>query len=493
MGYIIAILICMGDNCDLLRPEPESTYPTYEACSQATAAKAGDLGKFAAAHREQGRESEILCLRPDIQVVELDEEHEALVPTDVHETPTGDSRVIGTVARGNKVRVTGAIAGTKWLRITLPNGKSGYIFGERTRKMSFDEINAATVSVASSAVPPAAPARAPPPSVTSPPPSTPPPVPPQAAIRPTTPSPALPPPKGRQEFRDCEQCPVMIALPLGSFDMGSSADPTERPIHRVNISAFALGKYEVTQGEWSACLGAGGCGYKREVVNERLPMMNLSWDDAVQYANWLRSTTGKPYRLPSEAEWEYAARAGTQTPYPWGLLVGIDKANCSGCGGKNYDPQFPAVAGSYAANDWGFFDMFGSVAEWVEDCWHKDYTGAPTNGAAWPAPRCLTHVLRGGSWKNPPKDITVSSRNYYDASVRYLANGVRIALGTAARAEIDESPRTEPRRQITQVETRPRTVELLAALPSPGRALSSYDCDRSETDGFGGSTTPCHP
>jgi formylglycine-generating enzyme required for sulfatase activity len=224
----------------------------------------------------------------------------------------------------------------------------------------------------------------------------------------------------------------MVALPAGSFEMGSSNDPTERPVHRVTVAAFAIGKFMVTQDEWRACAAGGGCAYQREVINERLPMMNLSWDDAKQYVQWLERATGRPYRLPSEAEWEYAARSGTTTNYAWGAQAGVAMANCSGCGGS-YDPQLPALVGSFPANAWGLYDMAGGIAEWTEDCWHVSYDKAPANGAAWLSPRCTAHVLRGGSWKNPPKDVMVSTRNYYDTSVRYVANGVRVALSLGER------------------------------------------------------------
>jgi formylglycine-generating enzyme required for sulfatase activity len=221
----------------------------------------------------------------------------------------------------------------------------------------------------------------------------------------------------------------MIALPAGTFQMGSNADPTERPAHRVRLSAFAIGKDEVTQGEWSACVAAGGCAYtpRQPDGRDRLPIMNVSWDDATQYVQWLRKLTGKPYRLASEAEWEYAARAGTTTPYPWGSEVGVAKANCNGCGGA-YDSRLPAVVGSFPPNPWGLYDMLGGVAEWVEDCWFKTYEGAPPDGAARVAPRCAQRVLRGGAWKSPATNVTVSTRNFYDASVRYSANGLRVAL-----------------------------------------------------------------
>jgi formylglycine-generating enzyme required for sulfatase activity len=446
MGYVIAILLCLGDNCDMVRFEPDIVYANYQDCSTASSKNAEALAKFAAAHREQGRESEILCLRQVVQVVELDEEQEAQVPSNVFDSPNGDAKAVGNVARGNKVHVTGSIAGTKWLRISLPNGKSGYIFGDRFRKLSFDEINALTKVASNQPQIPAA--------IATPPPE-------QPAARPASPPaastsqqpqvavvapPAPPLPEAKHgEFRDCAQCPVMIPVPAGSFEMGSNGDWSEKPIHRVNVAAFSLAKYMVTQGEWQACLSGEGCGYKADVVNERLPIMNISWDDAQQYIKWIRKVTNKPYRLPSEAEWEYAARAGTATPYPWGSQIGVDKADCSGCGTKGYDSQLPSLVGSYESNGWGFFDMFGGVSEWVEDCWHKDYTGAPINGVAWTAPRCASHVLRGGSWKNPPKDITVSARNYYDTSVRYPGNGLRVALSMQGKAEIESAPMLQHR------------------------------------------------
>ena len=148
---------------------------------------------------------------------------------------------------------------------------------------------------------------------------------------------------------------------------------------------------------------------------------------------WLAKRTSKPYRLPSEAEWEYAAHAGTSARYSWGDQVGVGKASCNGCGGPRDSLHPPAIA-TYAPNPWGLHDMHGGVAEWVEDCWHSNYQGTPTDGSAWHTPSCPKHVLRGGSWNNPPADITSSSRNFYDANVRYLANGVRVALLCTDRA-----------------------------------------------------------
>jgi formylglycine-generating enzyme required for sulfatase activity len=284
----------------------------------------------------------------------------------------------------------------------MPDGRSGFVYGEHLRKVAVAD----------------APATAPPSGAQE-----------KVAVAPRPPAANPPAAPAAREFRDCEQCPSMVRLPGGQFEMGSLADASERPPHRVQLAGFALGKYEVTQGEWKACVAAGACSEKARVgaANDRLPMMDVSWDDATKYAQWLRGVTGKPYRLPSEAEWEYAARAGVATPYPWGKEVGVARANCRGCGGT-YDTKLPAAVGSFPPNAWGLHDMQGGVAEWTEDCWHKSYEGAPTNGSAWQGPRCAERVLRGGSWKNPPGDLTVSSRNFYDASVRYIANGLRVAV-----------------------------------------------------------------
>jgi formylglycine-generating enzyme required for sulfatase activity len=427
MGFVIAILFCLGDNCDLVQPEPDVTYQTYEACSQATAKKAEELSKIAAAKGQQGRQGEIICLRQLLAITELDEEREALTAIDIRDAPEGTARQIGTVPRGSKLHITGAVAGSAWLRVALPDGRSGYVIAERTRKLALDELNR-TSTVASAALP-------------RPPPASPPaePAPPASGSalpqqRAATQPPRLPAKETASapgEFRDCDTCPAMVPLPSGSFEMGSRSDPTELPIHSVTLSAFAIGKFVVTQEEWKACAAARGCSYQTDAANGRLPMMNLSWDDAVQYVQYLKQSTGKPYRLPSEAEWEYAARAKTNSPYPWGAQPGAAMANCNGCGGS-YDAQLPASVGSFPPNKWGLYDMAGGVAEWVEDCWHRNYDGAPANGAAWLSPRCTAHVLRGGSWKNPPKDVMVSTRNYYDTSVRYIANGVRVALSLTA-------------------------------------------------------------
>ena len=253
----------------------------------------------------------------------------------------------------------------------------------------------------------------------------------QAAALPAPPPKAPLGPTRQVEFRDCEQCPTMVMLPGDTYVMGSNGDLTERPPHRVTIAPFAISKFETTEAEWAACAAGGECRYKPVGAggSPERPMTNLSWDDANEYVRWLAKATGKPYRLPTEAEWEYAARAGTDTRYPWGAEIGVARANCNGCGGA-YDRSRPAEIAQFAPNPWGLYGMLGGVAEWTADCWHANYAGAPGNGTAWLASTCPTHVLRGGSWMNPPSDLTVTSRNFYDTSVRYIANGLRVSLGT---------------------------------------------------------------
>ena len=217
----------------------------------------------------------------------------------------------------------------------------------------------------------------------------------------------------------------MIAIRGGSFAMGSNDDPTERPVHQVTIKPFSIGKYPVTVGEWNECAAEKACSF---VVTGKddAPVTNVSWTDAQQYAAYLAQATKKPYRLPSEAEWEYAARGGTQTKYWWGdkLLPGM--AGCKDCG--NLAAEQPAKVGSFKPNPFGLHDMGGAVDQWVEDCWHRTYQGAPGDGSAWNGGDCTSHVLRSGSWKNDSRYVRPSNRDGYDTNVRYPTHGFRVAL-----------------------------------------------------------------
>ncbi|RXH28166.1 hypothetical protein XH99_14985 [Bradyrhizobium nanningense] len=219
--------------------------------------------------------------------------------------------------------------------------------------------------------------------------------------------------------------PEMVAVRGGSFVMGSNDDPTERPIHQVTLRPFSIGKYPVTVQEWNTCAAAQACAFSGSGLDDA-PMSNVSWTDAQQYVAWLARVTKKPYRLPSEAEWEYAARGGTQTKYWWGDKLQPRMAGCKDCG--DMAAEQPAKVGIYKPNPFGLYDMGGGVDQWVEDCWHKTYQGAPGDGSAWSSPDCTSHVLRSGSWKNDSRYVRPANRDGYDTNVRYPTHGFRIAL-----------------------------------------------------------------
>lgn len=259
-------------------------------------------------------------------------------------------------------------------------------------------------------------------------------------------------------FRDCEVCPWMVVVPAGSYMMGSpdsetAAHVNEKPQHRVTIGyPFAVGVYEVTFDDWDACVRAGGCD-EYEPDGEgwgggRFPMVNVSWEDAWLYADWLSAKTGEQYRLLSEAEWEYAARAGTSTPYsvagPPGRYgtprtlcehahLGDATAAYAGCRDLATRPagNRPAVVGSYRPNAFGLYDMAGNVWEWVDDCYYGSYVGSPTDGSARDGRAsdvefCVFRVLRGGSWHNFPVTLRSGTRFGRRTADRFDA-GFRVA------------------------------------------------------------------
>jgi len=224
--------------------------------------------------------------------------------------------------------------------------------------------------------------------------------------------------------------PAMVAVPGGTFMMGSNEDPSEKPVHKVTVAPFSIGKYLVTVDEWKKCVAAQGCAeVSPPSADENAPISNVSWSDAVQFTSWLSRVSGKNYRLPTEAEWEYAARAGTSTKFWWGNEYVDGMAYCRGCGAPAYDPHHAIKVGSFRANPFGLYDMGGEASEWVSDCWHRDYRGAPNDGSSWVADDCSGHVLRGGSWQNDPSYLSVSSRDHYDTAVRYVTHGLRLAQG----------------------------------------------------------------
>jgi formylglycine-generating enzyme required for sulfatase activity len=227
---------------------------------------------------------------------------------------------------------------------------------------------------------------------------------------------------------DAPWCPEMVVIPAGRFLMGSpegeaGSSDDERPQHEVTIAhPFALGRYPVTFGEYDQfCektfrprLGDKGWGRGRR------PVIGVSWVDATDYCAWLSMQTGKPYRLPSEAEWEYACRAGTTTAYWWGDRFDATKANAAGKVGRTSE------VGSYLANPWGLFDMHGNVWEWCEDLWHDDYNDAPRDGAAWVAGRPSERVRRGGSFEDRPRALRSAVRDPREPDDRGF-RGFRVA------------------------------------------------------------------
>ena len=153
------------------------------------------------------------------------------------------------------------------------------------------------------------------------------------------------------------------------------------------------------------------------------PAANISWRDAQQYVTWLSDVSHRRYRLPTEAEWEFAARGGTETRYWWGNSIKPGFAICKGCG----ETAQPVKVGGRPANPFGLFDIGGGVTEWTQDCWIKDYVGAPTDGSARQGPECHERVLRNGSWANDTSYVRSTSRDFYDATVRYPTHGFRAA------------------------------------------------------------------
>lgn len=238
-------------------------------------------------------------------------------------------------------------------------------------------------------------------------------------------------PVEQRAFKECDVCPEMVVVPAGRFVMGSPESETggpsdEGPTHTVVISKpFAVGKFEVTWAEWERCVVVGGC---YEVRNNGFgrgtrPVTYVSWEDAKAYVRWLSRETGEDYRLLSEAEWEYAARAGTTSAYWWGNSIGSNNANCFDCG-DSYDKTAPV--GSFRPNAFGLYDMSGNVWEWVEDC-HGDYSGAPTDGSARQSCNTEYRVKRGGSWGSTPSLLRLADRNGSMPDIRDSGLGFRVA------------------------------------------------------------------
>ena len=236
-----------------------------------------------------------------------------------------------------------------------------------------------------------------------------------------------------REALERELAGEMVSISGGTFRMGDlsgEGSVNEKPVRTVTVSAFRLGKYEVTFAQWDACVADGGCnGYSPDDVGGgrgNRPVIGVSWDDAWSFIRWLNGRTGGNYRLPTEAEWEYAARAGSTTLYSWGDDIGSSRANCRNddCG-DSY--EYTAPVGSFPANAWGLHDMHGNVWEWVQDCWNDSYDGAPSDGSAWESGDCGRRVIRGGSWSSNSRLLRSATRSWLGRAYRNINIGFRLA------------------------------------------------------------------
>jgi formylglycine-generating enzyme required for sulfatase activity len=361
---------------------------------------------------------------------------------------------VATLDSGQELTVVARVAGRDWFRVALSDGVEGYVWAPLL------DLPKATVAVA------------------TPPPPTP---------QPEQPQPEAAKPTGtaRDEFQDCGDCPEMVVVPAGRFEMGSAGPDLahlideegakfewisdETPRHEVIIAKpFAVGKYEVTRAEFGAFIVATGhqvenwCFvYERNkwqrgtdrnwrkpgfIQGEQEPVVCASWRDAKAYVAWLSKTTGETYRLLSEAEWEYAARAGTRTRRYWGN----DMANKEGCAYANVSDMtrasrhrlrraadnvfscedgtvLTADTGAYKPNAFGLYDMLGNVWEWVEDCYHDSYSGAGNTARAWTERGCERRVLRGASWDYDPRAVRAANRGFAEVGDRSLNIGFRVA------------------------------------------------------------------
>jgi formylglycine-generating enzyme required for sulfatase activity len=352
----------------------------------------------------------------EIQVAIL----ETVTGSNIRNGPSATAAWVAAVPDGTPLKFVSKAEGIDWYEIETPDGKQGFISGRLVRPV---EGQVEPEQKATPKLEPVTPVK--------------------AAVEPPT------PPKPGEEkevaaldigspekiadlstFKECDACPIMVALPEGRFSMGSTNGASnERPVRNVTIGQpFAIGKYEVTVAEWKACARAGGCrdiGDPEPGDSER-PMQNVSWPDAQAYVTWLNKMTGMTYRLPSESEWEYAARGGQSSRFWWGDSLVKGRVNCSECQ-DNWDRKKPSPIGAFDPNPFGLHDMNGGVAEWVADCWIADYRGAPSDSSVRASANCPQRVLRGGSWRSKPDGATSSSRFYYDSQVRYYTNGFRVA------------------------------------------------------------------
>ncbi len=234
----------------------------------------------------------------------------------------------------------------------------------------------------------------------------------------------------RDSLRGGGRAPEMVYVRGGTFSMGSNRsqlDSEEQPVHEVTLKSFAIGRYEVTFDDYSLFTRATG----RQLPDDlgwgkgMRPVINVSWNDASAYADWLSRQTGHSYRLATEAEWEYAAAGGSHDMYWWGFQVGDDRANCFNCGSR-WDGRQTAPVGSFEPNGYGIHNTAGNVMEWVQDCYHDSYDNAPTDGSAWVDAGCRDRVVRGGAFNKPGTSLRTTKRAQHDADARLFILGFRL-------------------------------------------------------------------
>jgi formylglycine-generating enzyme required for sulfatase activity len=242
--------------------------------------------------------------------------------------------------------------------------------------------------------------------------------------------------KPLQSFRECaKDCPEMVVVPAGEFMMGSPATeaghaPWEGPQHKVTIARpFAVSKFDVTFADWDACASVQGCtaAPDRNFAQDTQPVTDINWNDAQEYVAWLSKMTGQSYRLLTDAEWEFAYRAGTTSAYYWGNDIGKGNVSCSGCGSVAGGRSGTFPVGSFKPNAFGLYDMAGNVWQWVQDCYHGDYNGAPTDGSEWTGGDCTKHVTRGGTANQGAQSMRAATRGGDGVQIRYFNLGFRIA------------------------------------------------------------------
>ncbi len=235
----------------------------------------------------------------------------------------------------------------------------------------------------------------------------------------------------RDKLKSGGRGPLMVQVPSGTFRMGGASgiiSADEVPRHKVNIESIMVSVYEVTYAEYDLFAKSSNrklpdsSGWDRKTH----PVNNISWDDALRYTKWLSKQTGKIYRLLSESEWEYVARAGTTSSFWWGTSAGTSNAHCFDCK-SDYNTSKPAKVGTYKPHTFGLYDTAGNLYEWVHDCYHRNYKEAPTDGSVWEGGDCEVRVVRGGAFRSPADSMRVENREKFPSKRGQYNVGFRLA------------------------------------------------------------------